>query len=133
MAPELHQPEIFGLEKFQRTFKTDVFAFAFVCLEVCRMFGVMKKVSKTRSLIHATIFFHKVYTSSPPFSDVPNDTAVLFKLMNGARPKRPSALQSGTRPMSDKLWALIESCWSQQIADRPNISEVVDVMKTVMG
>jgi serine/threonine protein kinase len=34
MAPELHDPAAFGLQMFQRTFATDVYAFALLCLEV---------------------------------------------------------------------------------------------------
>lgn len=37
MAPELHSPKSFGLPKFQRTFATDVYAFACVILEVSNM------------------------------------------------------------------------------------------------
>jgi hypothetical protein len=34
MAPELHNPECAGLERFDRTLATDIYAFACVCLEV---------------------------------------------------------------------------------------------------
>jgi len=34
MAPELHGPELFTLPSFQRTFASDVYAFACVCVEV---------------------------------------------------------------------------------------------------
>lgn len=34
MAPELHDPESFGLDRFLRTPASDIYAFACVCLEV---------------------------------------------------------------------------------------------------
>jgi serine/threonine protein kinase len=34
MAPELHVPERFGLDRFRLTFETDIYAFGCVCLEV---------------------------------------------------------------------------------------------------
>jgi serine/threonine-protein kinase TNNI3K len=35
MAPELHDPKRFGFETFTRSFETDIYSFARVCLEVC--------------------------------------------------------------------------------------------------
>ncbi|KAK7045989.1 hypothetical protein VNI00_006984 [Paramarasmius palmivorus] len=63
MAPELHHPASFGLTYFRRTFASDVYSFACVCVEL--------------------------YTGKPPFEDVPRDTAVLFKVMAGERPMPP--------------------------------------------
>lgn len=36
MAPEMDDPQSFGLDTFRRTFASDVFAFACVCIEVWR-------------------------------------------------------------------------------------------------
>ncbi|KAI3609866.1 hypothetical protein WG66_007610, partial [Moniliophthora roreri] len=66
MAPELHHPGTFGLKYFRRTFASDVYSFACVCVEL--------------------------YTGKPPFEDVPRDTAALFKVMAGERPARPSRM-----------------------------------------
>jgi serine/threonine protein kinase len=35
MAPELHYPQAFGLKHSRRTFDTDVYSFACVCIEAC--------------------------------------------------------------------------------------------------
>lgn len=35
MAPELLYPELFEIERFQRTTNSDAYAFAYVCLELC--------------------------------------------------------------------------------------------------
>ncbi|KIK61707.1 hypothetical protein GYMLUDRAFT_165708 [Collybiopsis luxurians FD-317 M1] len=35
MAPELHHPQAFKLKDFRRTFASDVYSFACVCVEVC--------------------------------------------------------------------------------------------------
>jgi len=34
MSPELHDPELFGLARFQRTKASDIYAFACLCTEV---------------------------------------------------------------------------------------------------
>jgi serine/threonine protein kinase len=37
MAPELLHPESYGFKEFQRTFASDIYSFACVCLEVCAL------------------------------------------------------------------------------------------------
>ncbi|KAJ7921478.1 kinase-like domain-containing protein, partial [Mycena leptocephala] len=87
MAPELISPEQFGL-KFARTPASDIYAFGCVCLEL--------------------------YTGLPPFSKL-SQTAVLFKIIAGERPGRPS----GSPPMSDVLWRRVTEYWAQSPAERP--------------
>ena len=49
--------------------------------------------------------------------------AVVFYLLNGNRPDKPKdALAIG---FSDSLWSFTERCWSEKIASRPNVEEVV--------
>ncbi|KAF8155300.1 kinase-like domain-containing protein [Mycena galopus ATCC 62051] len=61
MAPELLNPASCGLEVFQRTFASDVYSFACVCLEL--------------------------YTGKPPFPEINSEGAVLLKVLNGDRPE----------------------------------------------
>ncbi|KAJ7202665.1 kinase-like domain-containing protein, partial [Mycena pura] len=87
MAPELIDPEKFG-QRFLRTPATDVYAFGCVCLEL--------------------------YTRQPPFADF-RETAVIVKVSDGVRPKRPTCDPT----MSDALWGLVNDCWAQQSTNRP--------------
>jgi len=63
MAPELHDPEICGLNKPKRTAASDVYALACVALEI--------------------------YTRNYTFSDTPYDNTVILKVIQGQRPIRP--------------------------------------------
>ncbi|KAJ7507505.1 kinase-like domain-containing protein [Mycena galericulata] len=59
-APELIRPDIFGLERFTRTTRSDIFAFACVCFEV--------------------------HTSRPPFVE----DRIGIRMLRGERPDRPA-------------------------------------------
>ncbi|KAF9267842.1 kinase-like protein [Marasmius fiardii PR-910] len=99
MAPELHIPQSFGLDRFQLTPETDIYAFGCVCLEV--------------------------YTGRPPFSDTLHDPTVILKVIQGGRPCRPM----GEGGMSDQLWKMVEMCWSHHFADRLKTEEVVELTR----
>lgn len=112
MAPELHHPQSFGLKYFRRTFASDVYSFACVCVEL--------------------------YSGKPPFSDIPHDPAALLQVMAGGRPSRPSRpaysitstrLGVNRALMPDYLWDLVQLCWSHNRAQRPCMTKVVALMQ----
>ncbi|KAF9269180.1 kinase-like protein [Marasmius fiardii PR-910] len=104
MAPELHHPQSFGLKYFRRTFASDVYSFACVCVEL--------------------------YTGRPPFADIPHDPAALLQVMAGVRPSRPMYASSGPGAvMPDYLWDLVQLCWSHNRAQRPCMTKVVALMQ----
>ncbi|KAJ7155408.1 kinase-like domain-containing protein [Mycena crocata] len=102
MSPELHYPQSCGLDSFQRTFKSDVYSFAFVCVEL--------------------------YTGKPPFSELSHDAAVMLRVMAKERPSRPCDA-SGRQLISDALWEVVEQCWSHDISQRPSMARVVEMMQ----
>lgn len=64
-----------------------------------------------------TVF--EVMTGSPPFPGI-TDAAVMFEVILGARPLRPTG---GWCP--DHIWDLVERCWSQNPDERPRAVEIV--------
>jgi len=98
MAPELHFPKHFGLDGFRQTYASDIYAFACTCLEI--------------------------YTLSPPFSHIRHEMGVVTEVVKGGRPSKPDA-GSGC-VISDVVWDVIETCWSQQPTDRPDAGEIVE-------
>jgi len=114
MAPELHVPERFGLARSCLTPETDVYAFGCVCLEVSSFL----LAGPSRLLIIPS----QLYTGRPPFANVLVDSAVMFQVVHGGRPERPT----GDGEMIDQLWRMVEMCWSQHFADRLKTDEVVE-------
>ncbi|KAJ7931278.1 kinase-like domain-containing protein [Mycena leptocephala] len=78
MAPELLNPEACGFTVFQRTFASDIYSFACVCLEL--------------------------YTGKPPFSEIFADGAVLLKVLAGDRPTRPSIMPGWCQQLIGQCW-----------------------------
>ncbi|KAF9469341.1 kinase-like domain-containing protein [Collybia nuda] len=106
MAPELLNPEMFDLDRSQKTHASDVYSFACVCLEI--------------------------YTGHHPFVEAANDAAVIYRIMQGRRPAL--RVESPGEPpevvMPDYAMEIVEWCWKQQPAERPEIMDVVQIMKT---
>lgn len=62
-------------------------------------------------------------TGKPPFYPILNDAIIITKLYTGDRPERPTSCDHGG--LSDALWRLTEICWSDDLAERPAISDVL--------
>ncbi|KAK7040569.1 kinase-like domain-containing protein [Favolaschia claudopus] len=77
-APELIQPASFGLQRFVRTFASDVYAYALVCIEL--------------------------YTGEPPFFQL-KDPAVLLGVIDGMRPERPPSMSIPLFELVTSAWA----------------------------
>ncbi|KAH8101163.1 kinase-like domain-containing protein, partial [Cristinia sonorae] len=106
LAPELIDPEQYGLKFSRPTFRTDVYAFSMLAIET------------SASLMQL------------PFPDM-RDSAILRHVLSGRRPFRPS-LPDGS-PIPDELWDLIAMCWSHNPEDRPPIEHVVKAMEDIVA
>nr|GAT45718.1 predicted protein [Mycena chlorophos] len=103
MSPELHLPQSCGLDTFRRTFASDVYSFAFVCIELSQ--------------------------GKAPFFDIAHDAAVMLRVMSKERPPRPYDTVSGRPLISDSLWAIVQQCWAHDVVERPTMARVVEMMQ----
>lgn len=60
------------------------------------------------------------------FYEAPNDYQVIMSVTMGKRPRQPSNDICLGRGLDDELWALIESYWATELAERPSASKIVE-------
>ena len=48
--------------------------------------------------------------------------------MSGKRPKRPDHPE-----LTDALWELAERCWAARAQDRPEVEEVIEILKKMLA
>ncbi|TCD60727.1 hypothetical protein EIP91_009621, partial [Steccherinum ochraceum] len=103
-APELIDPEEFGIESSRPTPASDVFSFACMSIEL--------------------------YSGAPPFPDL-TANQVARRYVKGQRPDRPKLPDGTDTRMADPTWALTQACWAHQPADRPVTRDVVARMAAI--
>ncbi|TDL24379.1 kinase-like protein [Rickenella mellea] len=92
-APELFDSLVDGGTS-RPTRESDIYSFGCVCLELM--------------------------SGKPPFAEIRRDGTVMKAIMNGQTPRRPveDLVKYG---LDDKLWAVMEKCWSHEPIQRPEI------------
>ena len=106
-------PEI-RLGNYQVTKESDIFSFGMVIIEVGSDQTVICKPT------HPS---HKVFTGEVPLGQY-HWPVHLAETKSGERPGRPNHSD-----FTESLWVLTQRCWSHEPQDRPNIKEVVGVLK----
>lgn len=72
----------------------------------------------------------QILTGQIPFFDIKSDIAVVFEVvLKGARPIRPN----DEARITDTVWTLLEACWSENPAARPNSSSVALILDLIAG
>ncbi|THH32513.1 hypothetical protein EUX98_g1658 [Antrodiella citrinella] len=103
-APELIDPEMFGLEGTRPTTQSDVFSIACTAIEL--------------------------YSGHAPLPNL-NDLQVVRRYLSGKRPPRPSL--PGGQIMGVAMWSMLKACWAQDRRDRISVHEAVLRMAGIVG
>ena len=69
----------------------------------------------------------KVFTGSAPF-DLHLSITVALAILQGERPSRPPH-----RDLTDNLWEVMQHCWNQEPSERPDMSEVLRVLRSPLA
>ncbi|TCD69152.1 hypothetical protein EIP91_008629 [Steccherinum ochraceum] len=102
-APELIEPEEFGMHARRPTFASDIYSLACVCIEL--------------------------FTGKFPFEELERDYQVIVTVMKQGRPMRPRLPDDTTIP--DEMWSWIARCWAHNPSQRPAIDVVARVFEVI--
>ena len=72
---------------------------------------------------------YEVLSGHIPFHDLRNDDLVGAKILAGIRPERPQGVEGVW--FTDTVWEILERCWKQQPADRPDVSDALECFERV--
>ncbi|KZT71410.1 kinase-like protein [Daedalea quercina L-15889] len=122
MAPELHDPDKFGLEHGTPSKESDVYSFSMVMWEVRHILPPMRTFLPD-------VRTPKVFTGRYPYDESRLDGQVLNKILTGKRPLRP--LEAKSLGLSDEVWEVMERCWREDRLRRPRIYVVLQDLKKV--
>jgi len=101
-APEILDPPEGYDDEPPYSFQSDIFAFAMTVVEIL--------------------------TGKPPYSNIRNDSAVIFKILKRERPEMPENIVE-----FPKMQELISSCWKQEAEERPDATHVKNVLEQLIG
>ncbi|OCH88987.1 kinase-like protein [Obba rivulosa] len=103
-APEIIDPERFGLERSMWTRETDIYAFSTVMWEV--------------------------FTGRIPFYELSREASVMRAIVTDRRPQRP--IHATSLGLSNRIWDLMQRCWSSFPSDRPDMTDVLGCLDRVL-
>ena len=116
-APELQQPDVYGMQRVVATKASDVYGMGMVIYEVRPWNWLALPLYLTSA---------QVLTREAPFSGY-TDILVLEEIQNGKRPRRPA---NTTSPgITDSIWMLLEQCWDWEPDSRPDSAHVLNIIR----
>jgi hypothetical protein len=71
----------------------------------------------------------QVFTGLIPFHEFPRDATVMFKVISGIRPSRPSP--NDIPELLDDIWAIMQECWNSDPQKRPPIDDVIERIRKI--
>jgi hypothetical protein len=74
----------------------------------------------------------KVFTGHPQFGDE-RDAKVMSDILQGVRPKRPTAKECGGVPMPDKWWNVASACLRTDAHRRPGVDQILEMVTGQRG
>ena len=112
MSPELLDPTYFG-SKGHPTRESDCYALGMVIYEVSQLYSSRWPWIYPPQVLTGLKPFHQMRAFSP-----------MAAVLRGQRPEKP--LDAESLGLSDKLWWLVQLCWSELSSDRPTALKLLN-------
>ncbi|KAF8696525.1 neurotrophin receptor, partial [Rhizoctonia solani] len=74
--------------------------------------------------------FLEIYTGNPPFMEMRNDFQVMFAVIQGTLPQRPSP--EASPQLINQMWDLMTWCWARNNERRPNATTVSVMTRSLL-
>ena len=116
-APELQQPDVYGMQSAIATKPSDIYGMGMVIYEVSPWSPLVLLLCLT---------FAQVLTREAPFSEY-TDVTMLAEIQKGKRPQRPVNITSSW--ITDPIWMLLEQCWDWRPDCRPSSTHVLNAIR----
>ena len=118
-TPRWTAPEVLDEGSYSK--EADIFSFAMVMIEVRRQLLTVR-----RTLAHCNVVSIQIFTGAIPFIGS-STNAAMFAIAQGRRPQRP------THPtFPENLWTLMQRCWDHDPHLRPEVSEALRILLTLL-
>src|ERR1700679_1894916 len=72
-----------------------------------------------------------MFSGEIPFYEDASDMRVILGLINGTRPARPEGDSCRIRGLTNELWDLVETCWTEDPTQRPTATQVVEHLRAL--
>jgi serine/threonine protein kinase len=106
-------------QKLQLTFASDVWSFGCTAYEVGRQF-----IFDDRIIILLHVPYLQLLTGNLPYHNRLRDFSVIQDLIHGVKPGAPNTNMIYAPGPQDKIWQLLDRCWSHQPYMRPLMMDV---------
>jgi len=117
MSPELLYPTDFDSDGLPSR-ESDCYALGMTIYEV----------SGSLFSCNPLVFTHlQVLTGLVPFDHLWSSPAVACAILRGERPGKP--LDASSLGLTDELWGLLQSCWSESASARPTAQQLFDYLR----
>lgn len=116
-------PEIIDGSSKHRTYKSDVYAFASVSIEVS---------SLSKDYFHSFLVPLQILTGVEPFAFTTSDVDVALALYHQDPPHNfPEYSLLGHSGLDQTLWDLMDMCWNWSPHKRPDMHHICGVLKKI--
>ncbi|KAF5349990.1 hypothetical protein D9756_009165 [Leucocoprinus leucothites] len=75
---------------------------------------------------------YEILTGQIPFHEVTREATVIWRVISGIRPTKPSPSSTDLLELTDDIWRIMQMCWSANLGQRPTVDEALHELRQVL-